>query len=178
MNSSNHILIATAMSLFVFGPLPAIAEEQKSKPYVGSEPFERMKQLVGTWEGEMDMGKGPVKVRTNYKLTSNGSALVETVFEGQPHEMVTVYHDDSHHQMTMTHYCMLNNQPKMSLIATEDDTLSFDLSKDADIDVAHEPHMHAAAIMFKGKDQIIQQWTKFEGGNSKQVVEVAYSRIK
>jgi len=178
MTTYKRILTAGAMSLIVFSSFPVMAAEQESKPYVGSEAFERMKQLVGTWEGEMDMGKGPVKVTTNYKLTSNGSALIETVFEGGPHEMVTVYHDDSHHQMTMTHYCMLNNQPKMNLTATEGDTLTFDLSKDADIDVAHDPHMHAAAITFKGKDQIIQQWTKFEAGKSKQVVEVAYSRIK
>ena len=174
----HKLIFAVVIGLVAFGSFHAVAEEQEQKPYVGSKPFERMKQLVGTWEGKMDMGKGPVKVTTSYKLTSNGSAIVETVFEGAPHEMVTVYHDDSQHQMNMTHYCMLGNQPKMNLTAMEGNTLTFDLSKDADIDSTHETHMHAAAITFDGKDKITQQWTKFEAGKKNQVVAVAYSRIK
>lgn len=172
------LLFTLLISLLAFGSIQALATEQEQKPYVGSEAFERMKQLAGSWEGMMDMGKGPMKVTTTYKVTSNGSALIETVFEGAPHEMVTVYHDDSKHQINFTHYCSLANQPKMNLTAMEGNTLTFDLSQDADIDATHETHMHAAAITFKGKDQISQQWTKFEAGKENQVVEVAYSRVK
>ena len=50
----------------------------------------------------------------------------------------------------MTHYCMLGNQPKMVLKGMENNQLMFDLSKDADIDVANETHMHAATIKFEG----------------------------
>ena len=177
MNTPKCISILI-ISLMVFGSIQALAQEQAQKPYVGSEAFERMKQLAGSWEGMMDMGKGSMKVTTSYKVTSNGSALIETVFEGAPHEMVTVYHDDSKHQINFTHYCSLANQPKMNLTAMEGNTLTFDLSGDSDIDAKHETHMHAAAITFDGKDQITQQWTKFEAGKKNQVVKVAYSRIK
>ena len=176
--NTHKLILAVVISLLAFGSFQVAADEQKQKPYVGSEAFERMKQLAGSWEGIMDMGKGPEKVTTTYKLTSNGSAIVETVFEGAPHEMVTVYHDDSQHRMNLTHFCMLGNQPKMKLTAMEGNTLTFDLSQDADIDATHDTHMHAAAITFNGKDKIAQQWTKFEAGQKKQVVEVAYSRIK
>ena len=100
MNTYRRIL-TIVIGVILIGSTLVSAAEQESKPYVGSKAFEQMKQLVGTWEGEMDMGKGPVKVTSNYKLTSNGSAIIETVFEGGPHEMVTVYHDDSHRQVTL-----------------------------------------------------------------------------
>ena len=176
--NTHKLFFAVLIGLMAFGSIPAVAQEQTPPPYVGSAAFERMKQLAGSWEGMMDMGKGPMKVTASYKVTSNGSALIETVFEGAPHEMITVYHDDSQHQVNMTHYCSLGNQPKMKLASMNGDTLSFNLSQDADIDEAHDMHMHAAAVTFNGKDQITQQWTKFEPGKPNQTVKVAYSRIK
>ncbi len=175
---AHKLMIALIVGFMALSSIHVYAEEQELKPYVGSEAFERMKQLAGSWEGNMDMGKGPMKVATSYKVTSNGSALIETVFEGAPHEMVTVYHDDSKHQINFTHYCSLANQPKMNLTTVEGNTLTFDLSGDSDIDAKHETHMHAAAITFDGKDQITQQWTKFESGKENQIVKVSYSRIK
>ncbi len=103
---------------------------------------------------------------------------METVFEGAPHEMVTIYHDQSDRTLSMTHYCMLNNQPKMRLTTMEGNELRFDLSEDADIVVAKEMHMHALTIKVAGKDTMIQEWTNFEGGKQKEVVEIAYNRIK
>ena len=176
--NTHKLNLAVIIGFMVFFPFLGFAQEQESKPYVGSEAFERMKQLVGSWEGTMDMGKGPEKVTTTYKLTSNGSAIVETVFEGGPHEMVTVFHDNSNRQMQLTHYCMLGNQPKMSLISMEENELMFDLSKDADLDAARDEHMHAAKIIINDRDKITQEWTKFRGGKEKQVVKVAYTRIK
>ncbi len=175
---AHKLIITLVIGLMALSSMQVHAEEQAQKPYVGSEAFERMKQLAGSWEGMMDMGKETMKVTTSYKVTSNGSALIETVFEGAPHEMVTVYHDDSKHQINFTHYCSLANQPKMNLTAMKGNTLTFDLSGDSDIDSKHETHMHAAAITFDGKDQITQQWTKFESGKENQIVKVAYSRIK
>ena len=169
-------ILASVLGLWAVASLQVSAQEQK--PYVGSEAFERMKQLLGSWEGTMDMGKGPQKITASYKLTSGGSAIVETVFEGADHEMVTVYHDNSTHTLSMTHYCMLGNQPKMMLKGMEDDELVFDLATDADILVAKEPHMHSLTIGFGGNDTMTQQWTNFEGGKRHQVVQIAYTRTR
>lgn len=76
----------------------------------------------------MDESQGPQKIMPSFKVTSGGSAIVETVFEGTPHEMVTVYHDNSDRQVTLTHYCMLPNQPKMILKHHSKNSLPFDLS--------------------------------------------------
>ena len=129
-------------------------------------------------KGAMDMGKGPEKITASYKITSGGSAIVETVFEGESHEMVTVYHDDSNRKLSMTHYCMLRNQPKMMLKGMEKNELIFDLSKETDIDVANETHMHSLTVKFTGEDKMTQYWTNFEGGQEKKTVEIVYRRIK
>ena len=174
-----RFIIAALIALVPVGSLTMAAEEQKAeqKPYVGSAGFERMKQLVGSWEGEMDKGEGPMKFKTTYKLTSGGSAIVETFFEGAPHEMVSVYHDTPKRELMMIHYCMLKNQPKMMLIAMEGDTLKFDLAKDAAINVAEDRHMHSLSIMMTGKDEMTQKWTQYEKGKAGEVVEIALKRV-
>ena len=173
---TRRLILTSVICILAFGSLQVTAQEQK--PYVGSEAFERMKQLVGSWESTMDKGQGPVKSTTTYKITAGGSAIVETVFEGAPHEMVTVYYDNPNRKLNMTHYCMLRNQPKMILQSMKMNELTFDLSKATDIDVAKEDHMHSLTINFDGKDKMVQHWTRFDGGKKKEVVEIAYNRIK
>ncbi len=169
-------IIVAVLSLLVLAPGQVIAQEHK--PYVGSKAFEQMKQLVGTWEGTMDMGKEQKKITASYKLTSGGSAIIETVFADTPMEMVTVYHDDSNKMLQMTHYCMLGNQPKMALKSMENNQLSFTLSPDADVDVAKERHMHAAAITFDGPTNMTQRWTEFKDGEMGIPATIVYIRVK
>lgn len=176
---TRNMIIAVFTFLLTVIPMQAQAQEaHEHKSYTGSEAFERLKKLVGVWEGTMDMGKGPQKITASYKLTAANSALVETVFEGAPHEMVSIYHDDSNRLLTMTHYCAEHNQPKLTLTGMEDSKLTLDLAKDSDIDVAREMHIHSATILFNGNDKITQQWTSFEGGKKKQVTEIAYKRVR
>ena len=82
-------LLCTAVCLFLAGPLVTHAGEHQSAPYNGSPEFERVKQLVGTWEGTCDMGKAGEKTRVEYRLMSGGSALVETLSPGNEEEMVS-----------------------------------------------------------------------------------------
>ena len=178
---TQNLFFALAAFLLIFGVSPALAEKQghEHKPYTGSKAFERMKKLVGVWEGTMDMGeKGTMKSTLSYKLTAADSAIVETVFEGMPHEMTSVYHDDSRRRLTMTHYCAEHNQPKLALTNMVDDKLTMDLSKDSDIDVASESHIHSLAILFDGNDKMTQQWVSFDDGKKKQVVEIAFKRVR
>ena len=74
--------------------------------------LERLKKLAGTWvEADKD-GKPTDKVVSVVKVTAGGSAVHETLFPGQPMEMVSVYHLDRA-DLVMTHYCVLGNQPRM-----------------------------------------------------------------
>ncbi|HTF99161.1 MAG TPA: hypothetical protein VK654_01080, partial [Nitrospirota bacterium] len=88
----------------------ALAGEKMGAPVVHSKEFDRLKELVGVWEGKADMGKGPEQFKITYELTSAGNAIVEKFAAGQPHEMVTVYYDYNG-KLAMTHYCSIGNQP-------------------------------------------------------------------
>ncbi len=168
-------ILAVLIGLVASVPLSAADEEHPI--YEGSQAFQQMKQLAGNWEGTIDLGKGPEKIKASYRVTSAGSALVETIFEGTPDEMVTIYHDDKNRKLGLIHYCGLNNRPKMVLIGNRENTLEFDLAGDAPIDAAHEPHMHALTLTFAGRDQMQQHWTQFADGQKQKVVVISYKRI-
>jgi hypothetical protein len=179
-------VIASVICLVVIGALQVASAEQQpgkqnqheQKPCVGSETFERMKQLAGSWEGTQDMGQGPMTITASYTLTAGGSAIVETLFEGTPHEMVTVYYDNPRHKLSLTHYCMLRNRPKMTVQNTTPNDVSFDLAPNSGINAAKDDHMHSFTIDFEGDDKIVQHWTRFAGGKKKEVVDLAFNRVK
>lgn len=171
-------LLCTAACLFLAGPLVTHAGEHQSAPYKGSPEFERVKQLVGVWEGTSDMGKAGEKVRVEYRLTSGGSALVETLSAGNGEEMVSVYHDQKG-KLAMTHYCTLRNQPHMTL--AKSDAQSFELvfaKKGNDINPAKEKHMHAVSFTFTDNDQFVQKWTLFDKGKMAGEVAFKLTRVR
>jgi len=155
----------------------AYAGEGKGSPYSGSKGYERMKQLVGVWEGTSNMGKEGQKIRVEYHLTAGGSAIVETLFPGTDEEMISVYYDDNKGRLSMTHYCMLQNQPYMKLRKANADTLEFAFSRRSGIDPKKDAHMHALTISFADKDHIVENWTYLEGGKEKGVTELNLSRV-
>ncbi len=172
-----------AYMLFVFaclllvGSFMAYAGEGKGAPYSGSKGYERMKQLVGVWEGTSNMGKEGQKVRVEYRLTAGGSAIVETLFPGTAEEMISVYYDDNKGRLSMTHYCMLQNRPSMKLKNAGADTLDFAFTKGSGIDPKKDAHMHALTISFADKDHIVENWTYFEDGKEKGVTKLNLSRV-
>ncbi len=134
------------------------------KSYVGSAEFERLKGLAGTWKGtstEMNGEKWDGTVE--YSVTSNGSAVVEKLFAGTPHEMVSVYYDNNG-KAVMTHYCGLGNRPQLGLVSSNDHEMQFVFSNANEIDPAKEMHMHALKLTFDGKDKLVQDWKLFKDG--------------
>ena len=81
-------------------------------PYKGSTAFERMKTLVGKWSGESPiMGK----MNREFHLIDSDSVIEERIPSGTPIEMLSVDHD-LNGKLTMTHCCMLRNQPRKNLV--------------------------------------------------------------
>jgi len=171
------ILLVFACLLLV-GSFLAYAGEGKGVPYSGSKGYERMKQLVGAWEGTSNMGKEGQKVRVEYRLTAGGSAIVETLFPGSDEEMISVYYDDNKGRLSMTHYCMLQNRPHMKVQEAGGDILAFVFAiKGSGIDPNKDAHMHALTISFADKDRIVENWTYFEDGKEKGVTKLNLSRV-
>ncbi len=162
----------------VLGPLAAYSGEYQKPAVTHSADFDRMKELVGVWEGKADMGKGMETIKATYEITSAGNAIIERLFVGQPHEMVTVYHDFNG-KLSMTHYCSLGNQPHMDLLNPGESTMMFVLSeKNPNLASIEETHMHALKISLDGKDRITQTWTLYEKGKKKSDVVINLVRTK
>jgi hypothetical protein len=127
----------------------------------GTRPaFEKLKSLAGEWvaaeDGEMSR-KGDLVAR--YALTAAGTALVETVFPGSPHEMVTVYHADGP-DVVLTHYCMEGNQPRMRARNASGTRFDFQFEGGANIDPRRDRHMNSASLELLGQDEMRTVWTE------------------
>lgn len=118
-----------------------------------SPEFERMKSLVGTWQGTADMGQGPVEMTVQYRLIAGGTVLEERSFPGQPHEMVTMYFEKDG-KLALTHYCVMGNRPAMVLNSSDSKSIKFDFDKNCGINPSSEPHMHALKLTFEGPDTL------------------------
>jgi hypothetical protein len=139
-------------------------------PAAGGKPvpaaLDRFKALAGEWvaaeDGEMSK-KGDLVAR--YAVTAAGTAVVETVFPGSPHEMVTVYHADGS-DLVLTHYCMEGNQPRMRARDTSGARFDFAYDGGANIDPKRDRHMHSASLSFLGADEIRSEWTEIAEGKT------------
>jgi hypothetical protein len=93
------------------------AADTQAPDFASARMFDRMRGLVGNWEGTLEWSGGRTgsgKLRVNYHLTGGGSALVENLLmtESDVPTMTTVYHLDGA-DLRMTHYCAAKNQPRL-----------------------------------------------------------------
>ena len=168
-NMRRTLVLATLVALggsTVAAPAPPAAA---GKPT--SAAFERIKGLVGDWvaaeDGEMSK-KGDLVAR--YTLTAAGTALVETVFPGGEHEMVTVYHADGN-DLVLTHYCMEGNQPRMRARNAAGPRFDFRFDGGTNIDPRRDRHMHQASLELVGDDEIRSEWTELADASPVLVVK-------
>lgn len=127
--------------------------------------FDRMKTLAGEWEGNLG---GGATGRATYKLVSNGTALLETIY-GEEHSdgMITVYHADGE-SLLATHYCAVGNQPRLRAILTagKTDALTFRLVDVSNVKPSQESQMNGLVVRFEDADHFTQEWTATEKGKT------------
>lgn len=159
-----HILIIAIVLSLTLGQAPLSIAECKMPEKTASKDFERLKAIAGHWEGSMMEDGKEVPVNVDYRVSSGGSAVVETLFPGTPHEMVSMYHDEDG-KLVMTHYCMLGNRPKMALLKSTPDEMDFVFSHgQKGIQEKKDAHMHSLRITFSNPDLITERWAGFENG--------------
>jgi hypothetical protein len=150
--------------------LVTACQSAKTKPsapcempaYKGSAAFERMKSLVGEWSATSpEMGK----METEFRLIAGGSVIEEHFGEDTPMEMLSVYHDVNG-KLTMTHFCMLRNQPRMRLTKSTADSLTFDLAPTPGLNAAKDKHMHGATYTFIDANHFKLEGVGWENGKS------------
>lgn len=175
MNTKITALCLTALLALTAWTQAADAPKPAAVP--ASPEFERMKTLVGTWQGKTDMGQGPVDITIQYRLIAAGSVLEERVFAGTPNEMVTMYFDKAG-KLALTHYCMLGNRPEMSLKTSDAKSISFNLDSDCGICVEKESHMNAVSIRFDDADTVTTSCKAFINGKEAPEHPTTLKRVK
>jgi hypothetical protein len=134
-----------------------------------SGDLDALKKLAGHWQGKAKMGAGgqEVPVVLTYEVTAGGSAVLERLFPGTPHEMISVYTMDGD-KLAMTHYCAMGNHPKMVLKKAGAAEMAFELAGTDGLRSAGEPHMHAMTIAFTDGGHIRETWVSFDKGVKKE----------
>ena len=126
--------------------------------------FERMKKMAGTWVAADKDGKPTDQVVSVVQGTAAGSAVHETLFPGQAHEMVSVYTRDGA-DLVMTHYCSLGNQPRMKADPKSPaGQIHFEFAGGSNLNPAKDKHMHEATLTFIDDDHISIAGVAWEGG--------------
>lgn len=142
-------------------------DKAKEKPAPAASKnagFEKMKTLVGTWVVADKDGKPTDQVMSVFKLTAGGSAIHETIFPGEPHEMVSIYVPEGP-DLVLTHYCMLGNQPQMKASGkTPGNKLNFEFVGGTNLDVKKDKHMHAATLTIIDADHYEIDGVGWENG--------------
>jgi hypothetical protein len=170
------LLLVPAMAVAAFGD-----EKTCEAHSSGAQPpaFEAFKQLAGEWRGKMDHGPEAGKeIRTTYKVTSGGSAVVETMSPGTDHEMVTVIHPDGD-DLVLTHYCMLGNQPQMRASGKLDGkNAAFKFVRVTNLKSEKGMYMHDVTFTFEDKDTIKSTWNHYNAGKVGSPVVIELKRVK
>jgi hypothetical protein len=133
-------------------------------PAATNPGLERMKTLAGTWLAADQNGKPTDQVASVIKVTAGGSAVHETLFPGQPQEMVSIYTADGPY-LVMTHYCVLGNQPRMKAdVKSPANQIFFQFAGGSNLDPKKDKHMHGATLTIVDDDHIQVDGVAWEGG--------------
>ncbi len=148
--------------MLVLASAALFAAEQMSK--IGKSPaYDKMKTLVGSWQGTVNENGKPLDTHVRFKLVSDGSALASWLDEDTPHEMITMFHMDGNNLMA-THYCAAHNQPRMVLVFGGDPSRLVFKFKDGTNIQPDAGHMQQVAFIFDGANHHIEEWTYLQNG--------------
>lgn len=161
--------MALAVLTLGFAAAAFAAEPKHETPAGPPNPgFERLKALIGSWEGTGEDGK-PVAI--SYSLISGGSALEEKLGPADEPSMVTMYHPDGA-TVLMTHYCAAQNQPRLRAKAASPDarTLEFTFVDCSNLSSKDAGHMHHLVLSFEDPDHFSQEWTWKENAKERKTL--------
>ena len=163
--------------LLALAPVPLVGKDTKPQgkeagKHAGLEQF---KGLAGEWVGQ---GMGGKEIHVRYKVTAGGSAVVETLFPGTDHEMISVIHPDGA-DLLLTHYCHLGNQPQMKATGTgEGNKIEFKFVRATNLKSENDKHMHNATYTCVDRDTLRSEWTLYNEGKAVNQIAFELKRTK
>jgi hypothetical protein len=157
-----------AFAVVVAAIAPGLASAADTNP-----AWDKMKSLVGTWQGTAE-GR-PVSV--TYTLVSNGTSLMESLTGDHDTNMITMYAPDSG-SIVATHYCAAGNQPRMRAKAPAGNVTSLDFQfVDATNTAAAPELMRRLVVTFQDPNHFTQSWTSSTEGKE-QTTSFVYTKKK
>jgi hypothetical protein len=123
--------------------------------------FDKLKALEGTWDASMIKPDGE-RTKVVYHVTGSGSVVMETMFAGTDHEMITMYTVDGD-SVQATHYCAAGNQPLLRMNAEKSTAsdLVFDFVSKTGKDV---PYINGVRIHFGEDGKVQESWGHSKDG--------------
>jgi len=150
-----HVCLLTLMVMAATAVSLQAQNAQSSKPQ--SPGFEKMKTLVGKWEGKLERSNGEtVHLRTQYRVIGGGVSIVEDWIEDDE-PMITVYHD-KRGNLSAVHYCALGNAPALNMSSLDEGKIAFTFDPICGLDAKKERFVNAFHYEFNGEEPTVMHF--------------------
>jgi hypothetical protein len=151
---------AAALGLLVLGMSSA---DDKAGDTKAAPNLAVMKKLTGDWYEADKEGKPTAKLVSQVRVTAGGSAVREIIFPGTDMEMVTMYTQEGS-DLTMVHYCILGNQPRMKAQAAGAKKIVFKCVGGGNLNPDKDTYMGQTTLTLIDDDHISVECIKCENG--------------
>ena len=150
-NSTRAVATSAAVVLL----LASMQAYAGSERVTADEALGKLKALAGKWDARVMKEDGP-RASVDFRVTSGGTAVMETLFAGTPHEMITMYTVEGE-DLVARHYCAMGNQPTLRLDRARSNPgeLVFAFDK---VTGKQDDHLHDGWIRLNGKDGFEASW--------------------
>jgi hypothetical protein len=162
-----------AWSTFALAAEKAKPADEAAPPqsivYDAASAFKFLQSLTGDWQrsgDEHDHAGGSNSV--TFRPTAAGSAVMETMFAGEPMEMISMYHMDGD-KLLLTHYCALQNAPIMRFEKSDKPgEIKFVFHGGTNFDPKVDPHVHEGVMRIKDADTLESSFVAYSNGKPDQ----------
>lgn len=161
------ILSGVVVMLACVAPAGVAQDQGASKASVVplTPEWQKLKSLVGQWEGSMEEGGKKTPATVEVRMTGDGSAIMHVMGRDTPYEMVTMIHPDGK-RLLATHYCAAHNQPRMALVPSKAaNQVAFDFVDGTNIGPG-EGHMKSVVFTFTDAEHHEEAWTSSAGAGA------------
>ena len=133
------------------------AQEQPSSLIAGNPQWEKVKSLIGEWEGYASEKGQKMPTHISIRMTGDGSAVMHWIDAGTPHEMITMFHMDKS-ELLATHYCSAHNQPRLRAVpSSKPGEVAFEFKDGTNIRPG-DGYMRQLVIAFVDADHHNETW--------------------
>jgi len=154
-------IVAVAVALLF--TISTLAQQHPASQAKANPGLEKMKSLVGDWEGSANEGGQTFPVAAKITVVSGGSVVMQDLAPGTDHEMITMIHADGA-DLLATHYCSAHNQPRMKLVPSKDaNALLFDFKDGTNIG-PNDGHMQSVKFIFVDDNTHYEDWSYIDHG--------------